>query len=96
MTAGVATTLPSFTGFPTSVTAGTYDHTFDMTLASSYSPAFVTAQGSIAAALNALLAGMSNSTAYFNIHTTTNPGGEIRANMKPDAVFASGFEQVAG
>jgi hypothetical protein len=95
-TAGVATTLPLFTGFPVGVTSGTYDHTFDMTMASSYNPAFVTAQGSISAALNAILAGMTNSTAYFNIHTTNFPAGEIRANMKPDAVFANGFEQAAG
>jgi hypothetical protein len=95
-TAGVATTLPSFAGFPLGVTAGAYDNTLDMTNATSYSPAFVTAQGSIAAALNALLTGMTNGTAYFNIHTTMFPAGEIRANMKPDAVFANGFEQAAG
>jgi hypothetical protein len=95
-TAIAATTTPFFPGFPTGVTAGTYDNTFDMTMASSYSAAFVTAQGSISAALNALLVGMTNSTAYFNIHTTNFPGGEIRANMKADAVFANGFEPVAG
>src|SRR5688572_22844731 len=39
---GVATELPLFTGFPTGVSAGTYSHTFDMTLASSYNPAFIT------------------------------------------------------
>ena len=91
-TAGVATTTPYFTGFPIGVTAGTYDHTFDMTLASSYNAAFVTAQGSIGAALNAMLAGMANGTAYFNIHSMTYAGGEIRSNMKPDALFANGFE----
>jgi len=95
-TAGVATTLPSFTGFPLGVTSGTYDHTFDMTMASSYSPAFVTAQGTVSAALAALLAGMTNSTAYFNIHTSTYPAGEIRANMQVDTVFAGDFEQAAG
>src|SRR5688572_21241790 len=41
-TIGVATELPLFTGFPTGVTAGTYSHTFNMTLASSYNPAFIT------------------------------------------------------
>src|SRR5258708_15984697 len=44
---GVATTTPTFTGFPTGVTAGTYDQVFDMTLASSYNPAFVTAEGAL-------------------------------------------------
>ena len=32
-TAGVATVTPTFTGFPGGVTSGTYDHTFDLTLA---------------------------------------------------------------
>src|SRR5215204_5948793 len=32
-TAGVATTTPTYTGFPAGVTAGTYINTFDMTLA---------------------------------------------------------------
>jgi len=65
-------------------------------MASSYSPAFVTAQGTVSAALAALLAGMTNSTAYFNIHTSTYPAGEIRANMQADTVFAGDFEQAAG
>ena len=78
---GVATTLPTFTGFPLGVSAGTYDHTFDMALASSYNPAFVTAQGGIANAFAALVAGMESGNAYFNIHTTQFPGGEIRGNL---------------
>src|ERR1700688_2938629 len=32
--AGVATTTPTFTDFPLGVTSGTYDRTFDLTLAS--------------------------------------------------------------
>src|SRR4051812_14177112 len=44
-TASVATTIPTFTDFPLGVTSGTYDHLFDMLLASSYNPAFVTANG---------------------------------------------------
>jgi len=93
LNAGVATTTPSFTGFPAGVTAGTYDHTFDMTLAGSYNPAFITAQGSISAALAALLAGMTNGTAYFNIHSVQYSAGEIRSNMFPDNIFAANFEQ---
>jgi len=80
---GVATNLPSFTGFPIGVTSGTYDHTFDMALASSWNPAFVTAQGGISNAFNALLAGMETGNAYFNIHTTQFPGGEIRGLLFP-------------
>jgi len=75
---GVATVLPSFTDFPLGVTSGTYDHTFDMAQASSYNPAFVTAQGSVSNAFNALVAGMASGNAYLNIHTESFPGGEIR------------------
>ncbi|MES3012542.1 MAG: CHRD domain-containing protein [Pseudomonadota bacterium] len=80
---GVATVLPTFTGFPLGVTGGTYDHTFDMSLASSYNPAFVTAQGGVSNAFNALLAGMDTRNAYFNLHTTSFPGGEIRGLLAP-------------
>ena len=75
---GVATTTPTFTGFPTGVTAGTYDQVFDMTLASSYNPAFVTAEGGLANAEAALFAGIIAGEAYLNIHTSQFPGGEIR------------------
>jgi hypothetical protein len=76
--AGVATTTPTFTGFPLGVTSGTYDHTFDMSLASSYNPAFVTQpmEGRVASAEPVLLAGLSAGDAY--IHTSNFTGGEIR------------------
>ena len=44
-TAGVATTTPYFAGFPIGVTSGTYNNTLDMTQASSYNSAFITASG---------------------------------------------------
>jgi hypothetical protein len=95
--AGVATTTPTFTGFPSGVTAGSYDHVFDMTLASSYNPAFVTAEGSVANAEAALFAGILAGDAYLNIHTTVNPSGEIRGFLAPTPLpaalplFASGL-----
>jgi len=55
--AGVATPVPSFPAFPSGVTSGAYDRVFDLGLASSYNPAFVTANGDIAGAEAALLAG---------------------------------------
>lgn len=77
--AGVATTTPTFTGFPTGVTSGTFDGTFDTTLAASWNAAFITAQGGTAAAAEAALAaGLTAGQAYLNIHTTLHPGGEIR------------------
>lgn len=79
--AGVATMTPSFTGFPLGVTAGTMDETFDMALASSYRAGYLTAHGgSVANALNDLLANLDNGMAYFNIHTSASPSGEIRGN----------------
>jgi len=78
-TVGVATTVPNFFGFPLGVTSGVYDVLLDMTLASSYNPAFITAHGgTTAGAEAALFAGMSLGEAYVNIHTTFRPGGEIR------------------
>ncbi|HME07225.1 MAG TPA: CHRD domain-containing protein [Bryobacteraceae bacterium] len=79
--AGVATTTPTFAGFPLGVTGGTYDHTLDLTLASSYNPAFVTAEGSVANAEAALLAGIAAGDSYLNIHSTVDPGGEIRGYL---------------
>jgi hypothetical protein len=77
-TAGVATTTPTFAGFPLGVTSGTYNNILDLTSSSSYNPAFVTAQGGVANAEVALLAGLAADDSYLNIHTTVVPGGEIR------------------
>lgn len=79
-TAGVATTTPSFVGFPLGVTSGTFTTSLNMTLASSYNAAFVTSHGgTTASAEAALAAALANGTAYFNIHTSTFAGGEIRS-----------------
>lgn len=84
---GVATTTPTFAGFPLGVTAGIYDRILDLTLASSYNPAFVTFNGgSPASAEAALLLGMAQGRSYLNIHTTTSGGGEIRGFLVANAV----------
>ncbi len=76
---GVATTTPTFAGFPLGVTSGTFDSTLDLTLAGSYNPAFVTAEGgTVAGAEAALIAGLLAGETYLNIHTVQFPGGEIR------------------
>ena len=102
-TAGVATQTPTFIGFPSGVMAGSYDQTFDMSLASSYNPAFVTGHGgSEALAFADLVAGLNAGQAYFNIHTTQVPGGEIRGFLtavpEPQtyAMLALGLVAVAG
>jgi hypothetical protein len=93
----VATTTPTFTGFPLGVTSGTYDHTFDLTLMSSYNPLFIsspmfnpsgTVAGAETALINALLAGET----YINIHTTAFPGGEIRGFLAvPGPIAGAGL-----
>ncbi len=83
-TAGVATTTPTFAGFPTGVTSGSYNNTLDLTLASSYNAAFITANGgTTATAETALAASLAAGTSYFNLHTTAFPGGEIRGFFTP-------------
>jgi hypothetical protein len=89
--AGVATTVPTFTDFPLNVTAGTYSHLFDLTLASSWNPAFITSTGSISAAEASLASGLASDKTYLNIHTTTSPGGEIRGFLLPTPEPATGL-----
>ncbi len=83
-TAGVATMTPTFVDFPQGNTFGSYDHTFDLTVASSYNAAFITANGgTVSTALTALLNGAEAGRAYLNIHTNFAPGGEIRGFLQP-------------
>jgi hypothetical protein len=65
--------------FPLGVTFGTYDNTLAMLQASSYNPAFVTANGGTpATAEAALFSAMAAGESYLNIHTSLFTGGEIR------------------
>lgn len=78
-TAGVATQTPTFIGFPLGVTSGTYENTFDLTFATSWNAAFITANGGTPAGAEAAFAeGLNNGRVYLNIHTNEFPGGEIR------------------
>lgn len=82
---GVATPTPSFPGFPTGVSTGSYDVTFDMLQASSWNAAFVSNNGGTpVSAFAALVAGMNAGAAYLNIHSTFAPGGEIRGFYAPN------------
>jgi hypothetical protein len=70
-----------FTGFP-SATSGTYMNSFDLTLASTYTAAFLTANGGTpASAEAAFIAGLNTFQTYANIHDTNFPGGEIRGQL---------------
>jgi hypothetical protein len=101
-TAGVATTVPTFTGFPSGVTSGTYDHTFDLTLASSWNPAFLNSHVFTPSAAEAFLGvSLAAGTAYLNIHSTTFPGGEIRGFLAVPTpatmlLFGTGLAGLAG
>jgi hypothetical protein len=78
----VATAVPSFPGFPTGVMSGTYEMTFDTTMESTFNPGFISSNGGTAAGAEAaLLAGLNDGMAYFNIHTNMFGGGEIRADL---------------
>lgn len=78
-TAGVATQTPSFTGFPLGVTAGSYDNTFDLTQATSFNAAYITANGGTpTSAEAALVLASMQGRAYLNIHSSAFGGGEIR------------------
>jgi hypothetical protein len=80
----VATTAPTFPGFPAGVTSGSYDQTFDTLLLSTYRAGFITdSGGTTAAAEAALFAGITSGRAYLNIHTSFAPGGEIRGFLTP-------------
>ncbi len=83
-TAGVATTPPAFAGFPLGVTSGTYNNTLDLTLSTSYNAPYVTNNGgTTATAEAALLAAIAAGKAYFNLHSASVPGGEIRSFLQP-------------
>lgn len=80
-TAGVALAeggmLP---GFPLGIKTGSYIRLIDLNSAGSYGAAFVTASGGTAAGAEArLISNLTSGNAYFNIHTSTFGGGEIRA-----------------
>lgn len=82
--AGVATAVPYFPGFPIGVTAGSYTMKFDLLSASTYNPAFITANGgTVAMAEATLLAGIAAGSAYLNIHSSTFPAGEVRGFIAP-------------
>lgn len=89
--------------FPLGVQSGSFDQTFDLTLASNYTSAFLTASGGTADLARArLVTGLQSGLAYLNIHTGQFPGGEIRANIgavpEPTswAMMIAGFGLVGG
>ncbi len=83
--APVATQVPSFVGFPLGVTSGAFESTFDMSLASSWNPTFITNHGGTpASAFADFVAALLLGQPYLNIHTDFAPGGEIRGQLVPE------------
>jgi len=90
-------------GFPVGVNGDTYTHLIDLSLTTSYTAGFVTASGGTAlGAETRLIANLTSGNAYFNIHTTTFGGGEIRTfvTVVPEpasyALMALGLAGVLG
>jgi hypothetical protein len=70
-----------FTPFP-NTTSGTFATTVDLTLAATYTSAFITAEGgTVALAEAGLIAAMNSGQTYANIHDSNFPGGEIRGQI---------------
>lgn len=91
--AGVATQVPNFATFPLGVMSGTHDQVLDLDQAASWNAAFITSSGGTPALAKArLLQRMALGEAYYNIHTSQVAGGEIRAVLVLDTVYANGFE----
>ena len=92
----VATLQPAFPEFPIQpmgVTSFTYPpHVLDLTMASSYNPAFITAHGmNVTQAAADLIAGILGTQSDLNIHTVNNTRGEIRAQLVPAPIVGAGL-----
>jgi hypothetical protein len=83
-TVGVAVTPGTLPGFPVGVQAGSYSIALDLTDPATYTASFLNTfgGGTAAGAEAALLAGMQAGTAYFNIHSSAFPPGEIRGFLQ--------------
>jgi hypothetical protein len=79
-TADIITPSPAPAGFPTGVTSGNYlSSIFDLESASTFDPAFVAAHGPLVTdPMQAMFDALDAGKAYFDIHTSAFPNGEIR------------------
>jgi hypothetical protein len=84
-TVGVAVTPGTLPGFPVGVNFGSYNVTLDLSSPATYTAGFISTfgGGTVAGASAALLAGLNAGSAYFNVHSTAFPAGEIRGFLQP-------------
>jgi MYXO-CTERM domain-containing protein len=84
--AGTAGTITphNIAGFPLGVSNFTYQQTFDLLAASTYSNSFVTANGGVAGARDAFLAALKDNKAYLKIHSSIHDG-ELRGFFQQQA-----------
>lgn len=77
--AGVAI---GFTDLPLGSTSGDFSRLINLTQASSFRAAFITASGgTVDLARERLFTNLDSGNVYFNLHTANFPGGEIRGNL---------------
>jgi hypothetical protein len=70
-----------FASFP-SVTTGSFMTTLDLSLTSTYDPAFITLEGgTVSLAESGFISALNNGLTYANIHSSVFPGGEIRGQI---------------
>jgi hypothetical protein len=91
-----ASSPPGLPGWPDRLTAGTYEKVIDLDDPEMYADAFLAMSGGTAAgAEQRLIENLISGNAYFSIHTSAFPSGEIRAFIAPEpatlAVLALGL-----
>ncbi len=84
-TVGVAVTPGTLPGFPEGVQQAVYSIELNLASAATYTPGFLSNFGgdTTDGAEAALIAGMFAGTAYFNVHSSNFPAGEIRGFLQP-------------
>lgn len=93
--AGIAVGNTSLPLFPLGVTSGSYSNTLDLSSSSVYNATFLNNNGATAAGAEAaFFSAMNQGKAYWNIHTSSFAGGEVRGFLtlvpEPSSVALAG------